>query len=60
MFVPHLHFCGDCEETVAIYEEAFNTKAGTIIRDDNDDIVHAEMCIHGGIDGGENECLMKI
>ena len=47
MFVPHLHFCGDCEEAITVYEKAFNTKADTIIRDDDGDIVHAEMRIHG-------------
>jgi PhnB protein len=47
MFVPHLHFCGDCEEATAVYEKAFNTKADVIIRDDNGGIVHAEMRIHG-------------
>lgn len=32
MIIPHLHFCGDCEETITLYEKAFNTKAETIIR----------------------------
>jgi PhnB protein len=47
MFVPHLHFCGDCEEATALYEKAFDTKADTVIRDDDGGIVHAEMRIHG-------------
>lgn len=46
MFVPHLHFYGDCEDAMAVYEMAFNTKADTIIRDDDGGIVHAEMRIH--------------
>ncbi len=47
MFVPHLHFCGDCEEAIAIYEKAFSTKIDTLIRADNGEIIHAEMLIHG-------------
>ena len=47
MFIPHLHFCGDCEEAIAVYEKAFTTAADTIIRDDDGGIVHAEMRIHG-------------
>lgn len=56
MIIPHLHFCGDCEEAIALYEKAFNTKAETIIRNEdyapedcqNDKgIAHAVMHIHG-------------
>ena len=47
MFVPHLHFCGDCEEAMAVYEKAFNTKPDTVIRADDGGIIHAEMRIHG-------------
>ena len=31
MLIPHLHFCGDCEEAIAIYEKAFHTKAENIV-----------------------------
>ena len=31
MLIPHLHFCGNCEEEIAIYEKAFNTKAESIV-----------------------------
>ena len=56
MIIPHLHFCGDCEEAITLYEKAFNTKAETIIRnqdyvlDDSQNdkgIAHAVMYIHG-------------
>ena len=56
MIIPHLHFCGDCEEAIALYEKAFNTKAEIIIRNQdyapentqNDKgIAHAVMYIHG-------------
>ncbi|MCL2046940.1 MAG: VOC family protein [Oscillospiraceae bacterium] len=47
MFVPHLHFCGDCEEALPVYEKAFNAKLDTVIRADAGGIVHAEMLIHG-------------
>ncbi|MDE7435567.1 MAG: VOC family protein [Lachnospiraceae bacterium] len=56
MIIPHLHFCGDCEEAITLYEKAFNTKAETIIRNQDyalDDspndkgIAHAVMYIHG-------------
>lgn len=45
MFIPHLHFCGDCEEAITVYEKAFNVKADAIIRNDDGSIIHAEMCI---------------
>lgn len=55
MLVPHLHFCGDCEEAIAVYEKAFGTKADSVVYnreyspEDSDDsgIAHAEMSIHG-------------
>ena len=31
MLIPHLHFCGDCEEAIAIYEKAFHTKTENIV-----------------------------
>ena len=56
MLIPHLHFCGNCEEAIAIYEKAFHTKAESIVynRDyapnegpDDNGIAHAAMNIHG-------------
>ena len=56
MLIPHLHFCDNCEEAIAIYEKAFNTKAESIVynRDyapdeypDDNRIAHAAMNIHG-------------
>ena len=56
MLIPHLHFCGDCEEAIAVYEKAFNSKAESIVynRDHAPDeysgdnkIAHAVMNIHG-------------
>ena len=47
MFIPHLHFCGDCEEAMALYGKAFKTEPDTIIRDNDGGIGHAEMRIHG-------------
>ena len=56
MLIPHLHFCGDCEEAIVLYEKAFGTKIESVIysrdfssgesKDDNK-IAHAVMCIHG-------------
>lgn len=31
MLIPHLHFCGDCEKAVALYEKAFDIKAENIV-----------------------------
>ena len=31
MLIPHLHFCDNCKEAIAIYEKAFNTKAENIV-----------------------------
>lgn len=56
MLIPHLHFCGSCEEAIAVYEKAFHTKAESIVynRDyapdecpDDNGIAHAVMNIHG-------------
>lgn len=56
MLIPHLHFCDNCEEAIALYEKAFNTKAENIVynRDyapdeypDDNRIAHAVMNIHG-------------
>jgi PhnB protein len=56
MLIPHLHFCGDCEEAIALYEKAFNTKVDEIVRSCDYDpekyagdrrISHANMKIHG-------------
>lgn len=56
MLIPHLHFCDNCDEAIAIYEKAFNTKAESIVynRDyapneypDDNRIAHAVMNIHG-------------
>lgn len=56
MLIPHLHFCGDCEEAIAVYEKAFQTKAESIVHNREyapDDcqsdsrIAHAAMYIHG-------------
>ena len=56
MLIPHLHFCDRCEEAIAIYEKAFNTKVESIVynRDyapneyqDDNRIAHAVMHIHG-------------
>ncbi len=59
MLIPHLHFCGSCEEAIAIYEKAFHTKVENIVysRDyapdeypndnNNNRIAHAVMHIHG-------------
>ena len=59
MLIPHLHFCGNCEEAIVVYEKAFHTKAENIVYsrdyapdeypDDSSDnrIAHAVMNIHG-------------
>lgn len=56
MLIPHLHFCGDCEEAIALYEKAFQTKAESIVynRDyapedcpEGRGIAHGVMSIHG-------------
>ena len=56
MLIPHLHFCDNCEEAIAVYEKAFDTKAESIVynRDyapdeypEDNRIAHAVMNIHG-------------
>ena len=56
MLIPHLHFYGDCEKAIALYEKAFDTKVDEIIRHCEYDpekyagdmqISHASMKIHG-------------
>jgi len=56
MLIPALHFCGNCEEAIALYEKAFNTKAEDIVRHCDYDpvnyagdrqISHSSMKIHG-------------
>ena len=58
MLIPHLHFCDNCNEAIALYEKAFNTKATDIQRNCDYDpevyagdtrISHAVMKIHGQI-----------
>ena len=56
MLIPHLHFYGDCEKAIALYEKAFNTKVNEIVRnhdydsekyDGDTQIAHASIKIHG-------------
>lgn len=56
MIIPHLHFCGNREETIAVYERAFKTKAENIVRNSDyapdkckgdNRIAHASMNIQG-------------
>ena len=56
MLIPHLHFSGDCEKAIALYEKAFNAKVDEIVRNhdydaekyaDDTKIAHASMKIHG-------------
>ena len=52
MIIPHLHFAGNCEEAIFVYETAFGTKAHTVVTNrqygaEEDGIAHAEMLIHG-------------
>ena len=57
MLIPHLHFYGDCDAAITLYEKAFNTKAEEIVRSQghcdkcsNDNhIAHASMMIHGQV-----------
>ena len=55
MLIPHLHFCGGCEEAIALYEKAFHTKAESVVYNreyapdgdpDGRGIAHAAMSIH--------------
>ena len=56
MLIPHLHFCGNCQEAITLYEQAFSIKAEAIISsreyvlnngNGGDHITHAVMYIHG-------------
>jgi PhnB protein len=47
MLIPHLHFCGNCEEAIVLYEKAFNTKVDEISCADNKRVDNASMKIHG-------------
>ena len=56
MLIPALHFTGNCEEAIALYEKAFNTKAEGVVRHCDYDpvnyagdrqISHASMKING-------------
>ncbi|MBD5395294.1 MAG: hypothetical protein HDR71_13755 [Lachnospiraceae bacterium] len=57
MLIPHLHFCGNCGEAIAVYEKAFHTKAENIVYsrdyapgeypDDSNRIAYTVMNIHG-------------
>ena len=56
MLIPTLHFCGDCNDAISLYEKAFSTKADEIVRNYDYDpeeyagdmqIAHASMKIHG-------------
>jgi len=56
MLIPALHFTGNCEKAIALYEKAFNTKAEDVVRHTEYDpvnyagdmqITHASMKIHG-------------
>ena len=56
MIIPHLHFCGNCNFAIALYEKAFDTKVDEIVRNHDynsgkyfgdTQIAHANMKIHG-------------
>jgi len=49
MLIPHLHFKGNCEQAIALYEKAFHTKVKAKDIDTAPDgkIAHASMKIHG-------------
>lgn len=47
MIIPHLHFCGDCQEAIAFYEKAFGETAAYVERHSDNRIAHARMQIHG-------------
>lgn len=56
MLIPHLHFLGNCEEAIRLYERAFDTKVEELIRNSDHSpgqyagdrrIAHASMRIHG-------------
>ena len=47
MLITHLHFDGNCNEAIKLYEKAFDTEAYIVERfgEDNKRIVHARMDI---------------
>ena len=49
MLIPHLHFCGDCAEAIALYEKAFNPKTDVLFYSGDGDgsIGRAIMRVHG-------------
>jgi PhnB protein len=49
MLIPHLHFCGNCTDAIALYGKAFDTKADVLFFNGNGNgsVGHAEMRIHG-------------
>jgi len=47
MLVTHFHFGGRCDEAISFYENAFNTKADFIDRNETGGVLHAEMHILG-------------
>jgi len=47
MLIPHLHFNGECDEAISLYEKAFDTKVVNIDRYKDKSINHASMDIHG-------------
>ena len=48
MVIPHLHFCGDCKEAIALYERAFHTRAEHIeCGADGQRVAHASMRMQG-------------
>ena len=47
MLIPVLHFDADCEDAIALYEKAFNTKAEHYDYGDDGKVRHAEIVIHG-------------
>jgi len=47
MLIPALHFEGNCADAIALYENAFETKAGAYDYSADNKIRHAEMTIHG-------------
>jgi PhnB protein len=69
MLIPHLHFRGNCEDAIKLYEKAFNTKVIEIVRNHDynpeecagdTQIAHASMKIHGQtIFLNDNEFFVK-
>ncbi|MCL2047241.1 MAG: VOC family protein [Defluviitaleaceae bacterium] len=67
MLIPHLHFKGNCEKAIALYEKAFDTKVDEIVRFCDYDpekwagdnrIAHANMKIKGqAVFLNDNDCM---